>query len=167
MPRPCSVCAHDQRVEIDEQLVAGVGYRSIAERHSVTPSSLTRHRKSHVSPALAAIAAQREHDGALSLHDRVEALYTRAERILAQAEAGGQGSLSLGAIREMRSVCELLGRLSGELDDRPTVQVLNVQQSPDWLALRGVILTALAPHPDARAAVVAALSARDTPRKEA
>ncbi len=39
---------------------------------------------------------------------------------------------------------------SGELDDRPQVNVL---VAPEWLAVRSAVLAALAPYPAARVAV--------------
>lgn len=150
----CSICTNDDREAIDADLIAGLSYRDIAARYGVTPSSLTRHRKAHISPAIVAVAVAR----GTTLADRVEQLYDRASAILTTAERGGQGALSLAAIREMRSTCELLGRLSGELDDRPQVAIVNLASSPDWIGLRTAILGALSSHPAARDDVLAALA---------
>lgn len=49
---------------------------------------------------------------------------------------------------------ELLAKLLGELDDRPQV---NITLSAEWVQIRTVLLDALAPHPEARASVSAAL----------
>jgi hypothetical protein len=49
---------------------------------------------------------------------------------------------------------ELLGKLAGELDERPMV---NLNVSPQWLKLRAVIVGALEPHPAAHTAVLRAL----------
>ena len=49
---------------------------------------------------------------------------------------------------------ELLGKLAGELDDRPQVNVL---VSPEWLELRAVIVGALEPHSEACGAVLKAI----------
>lgn len=57
---------------------------------------------------------------------------------------------ALKAIDRIHKQIELLG----ELDDRPQVNVLVM---PEWLQLRGAILHALAPYPEARAAVAAHL----------
>jgi len=48
---------------------------------------------------------------------------------------------------------ELLAKLIGELDERP----VNILISPEWLELRSVIVGALAPHEEARGAVLRAL----------
>ncbi len=49
----------------------------------------------------------------------------------------------------------LLAKLSGEIDERSHVNVLIT--SPEWMQLSITILSALAPYPEATAAVKAAL----------
>ncbi len=55
-------------------------------------------------------------------------------------------------VKELRACLELSGRASGELNDRPQV-TLNLMASPEWLAVRDVILSALMAYPEARATV--------------
>jgi hypothetical protein len=55
---------------------------------------------------------------------------------------------------------ETIAKITGELNERPVVNVLNVAASPEWIELRSRILAALEPHPDARLAVAAALTGR-------
>ena len=104
-----------------------------------------------------AVQRRREQRGAETLVDRVERLYTRASRILDAAEADGHATVALSAVRELRGIVETLGRLTGELDDRPQVNVLNLVQSGDWQVARSRLLIALEPWPEARAAAAAAL----------
>ena len=78
--------------------------------------------------------------------------------ILLRAEGAGDLRTVLGAIREARGNVELLAKLSGELDERP---VVNLLISPEWLELRAVIVGALEPHPEALHAVVGALESAD------
>jgi hypothetical protein len=59
-------------------------------------------------------------------------------------------------VREARSTIELLLEVEGELDRGGTV---NIVISPEWGQVRTVLLTALAPYPDARFAVADALVA--------
>lgn len=154
MANPCSICTHEARDTIDEGLVSGVPYSKLAVTHGVGQTSLSRHRNRHLSPALAQLQAQgrpleEQYASALS---RLEGLYTRAERILDVAEGKGAASTSLAAIRELRTIVELLARVTGELDERP---VINLITAPDWVALRAAVLDALADDPEARARVVA------------
>lgn len=158
MGRACSICSHEDRQAIDEALVSGTGYRNLAERFSVSLAALSRHRNEHVSAALQAVVVEREREAAGSLLDRVESLIGRTEALLSSAEATGKVAQALGAVRELRALLELLGKASGELKPDGLVQVLNVQTSPEWLAIRQAVLLALAPHPEARVAVAGALA---------
>lgn len=160
MTARCTVCAHEQRKAIDEALVLGRSLRDVARQYGPSKDALTRHR-AHISPALQRMVERRQEAGPKAALDRLEDLYTRASRVLDAAEAEGKAALSLSAVRELRGVVETIARVTGELDERPTVNVLNLQTSSEWQSLRGAVLEALAPHPEALQAVVAALAAGD------
>ena len=87
--------------------------------------------------------------------DQVQTLRDRALKILDTVEKDNEWRIALGAIREARGCLELLGKLAGELQDAPTV---NVFVSAEWLEVQAVILGALEPHADARFAVSDALA---------
>ena len=61
---------------------------------------------------------------------------------------------ALAAIREARGCIELLGKLAGQLQTAPTI---NVIMSAEWQELQTLILAALEPYRDARLAVASAL----------
>jgi hypothetical protein len=153
----CKVCTHPDRPEIDADLAGGQSNLAVADAYSLSKDSVRRHRASHLSPSLKAVAAKRETAGAVKAIDRVEDLYARASGILEAATADGQAGVSLAAVRELRGLVELLAKLTGELDKRPQVQILNVSTSPEWGEIRGRLLGALSPYPDAAAAVAQAL----------
>ncbi|HET9530443.1 MAG TPA: hypothetical protein VFQ92_08835 [Blastocatellia bacterium] len=54
-----------------------------------------------------------------------------------------------------RGLFELLAKVEGKLNEQP---IVNVIVSPEWAALRAELMRALAPFPDARAAVAMSLS---------
>jgi hypothetical protein len=87
---------------------------------------------------------------------QIRALQQEALGILAAAKAEGKLGIALGAIGRAAECLAMIGKLTGELDERPHVQVLVT--SAEWLELRGLIVAALRPYPEARAAVEAALS---------
>jgi hypothetical protein len=89
--------------------------------------------------------------------ERIEDLYTRARAVLDAAESEGKASLSLAAIREARGLVETLAKITGELDERSTMQVVNVMTSPEWVAIRLAVMEELAAFPEAAAAVAARL----------
>lgn len=152
----CTICNHDDREAIDKALLLGTPLRDIARQFGVSKDAPSRHRP-HVSQSLSRVVAAREEAGATSALARLEDLHTRATRVLDASEADGKTSMSLAAIRELRGLVETIAKITGELDERPNMQVLNVATAPEWVAIRGVLMQALAPYPDAARAVAVAL----------
>ena len=171
MPRSCSICLHPDLAAIEQDVVAGVPLRTIVGQRegSGTPlskSALARHRAEHLSPSLITVVRAAEDERVIGLVDQLRSLLGHAVEILGDSRQQGKGSQALAAIREARALLEVIGRVSGELDDRPTVQVLNVWTDPEIVAMRTRLLAALAPFPEARLAAAAALSADRTPPRE-
>jgi hypothetical protein len=154
MPRRCTVCAHLQRQDIDELLVSGGPYRSIAKRFGLSESAVYRHKTEHLPAHLSKARAANEVAQADNLLDQVRNLQGHALDILERAEKTGDLRTALAAISQARGNLELLGKLAGELDERP---VVNLILSPEWLELRTVIVGALEPHPAAHRAILRAL----------
>jgi len=69
--------------------------------------------------------------------------------------------LVLRTSAQLQSNLELLAKLIGQLDERPQVNILVL---PEWEKIRYTMLQALAPYPEARAAVADALRAIDARR---
>ncbi len=155
MPRTCTICRHAEREAIDSALVERQPFRHIAAQHKVSTSALVRHFDDHLPPALVAATAAAEVAHADTILAQVQTLRDRALGILDSAEECKDLRTALGAIREARGCLELLGKLAGELQDAPAV---NVFVSAEWLQVQAIILTALEPHIDAKLAVAAALA---------
>jgi len=161
MAMTCTVCRHTDRAAIDSALVTGEPVRSVASRY-VTLSgrplghmALYRHKDEHLAPSLAKAQEAASVAQADDLLGQVRTMQGRALGILDTAEAAGQLLVALAAIREARGCLELLGKLLGQIDERPQINVL---VSPEWHQVRGLILAALLPYPEARGAVVERLS---------
>ncbi|HCG56410.1 MULTISPECIES: hypothetical protein [Brevibacterium] len=153
----CSVCRHPDRETVDRELVAGLTLREAADKYGLGKDAVGRHKRNHLSKTLKAVQERRETAGAQKAVDRAEELYVKASTILERSEEEGNGQLGLAAIKELRSTVELLAKLTGELDERPQVNVLNVSSSPEWLAIQQAMLEALSPFPEARIAVAGTL----------
>jgi hypothetical protein len=154
MPRTCTICTHERRDEIEDAFIAGTAKRRIATHYGVGEKSVRRHMREHL-PELLALARDAERAArADTLLDRIEALQRRIEEFLSRVEHTDNYSATLGAFREMRSNLELIGEVTKELDRAGTI---NLELSPEWLELRGVIVAALGPHPAARDSVLRAL----------
>ena len=155
MARTCTICRHAQRADIDKALVGHRPYRDIARQFGTSKDALIRHHDNHLPAALVKAKDAAEVAHADSILTQVQELRDKAMTILDTAcEDDGDKRIALGAIREARACLELLGKLAGELQDSPTI---NLFVSAEWLSVQAVILTALEPHADARFAVAAAL----------
>jgi hypothetical protein len=154
MPRRCTVCDHSERHSIDETLVTGAPYRSVAKRYELSESSVYRHKTEHLPTHLLKAKEVEEAARADDLLEQVRHLQAHALDILERAEKAGDLRTALAAISQARGNLELLGKLAGELDERP---IVNLNVSAEWLELRAVIVGALEPHPAAHKAVLRAL----------
>ena len=154
MPRSCTVCEHLEKDTIDRELVGSASNRSVASLYDVSEAAVRRHKANHLPAKLVMAVKAAEVVEADNLLHQVGDLQRRALAILDKAEETGELRTALSAIREARGNLELLAKLLGELDDRPTVNVLI---SPEWLELRTVIIGALEPYTDARGAVLRAI----------
>jgi len=156
VPRACTVCANPDRHAIDTALVAGEALRNIVERYGTSLGTLCRHKQEHLPVLLTKAAEAEDAADADDLLAQVRSLQQRTLGLLDQAEQAGRLGTAVMAIREARGNLELLAKLLGELDERP---VVNLLIAPEWLALRGRLLAALLPYPDARLALAEALHA--------
>ena len=155
MPRTCTICTHDKRPDIDRALVAREPFRHIAKRYSVSTAALVRHSDDHLPSSLIKAQEAREAAQADALLAQVVDLRDKALGVLEMAEGSADLRAAVSAIREARGCVELLGKLAGQLQVAPTI---NLVLMPEWREFQGAILQALAPHRNARLAVAAALS---------
>jgi hypothetical protein len=172
MPRVCTVCTHADRAAIDQALVSGTPAPRLAALYRVSPDAVLRHAANHL-PALlqqgqavaeqtraGALAEQQagQHEAAarhaLDVVAQLRAINNSTLHILREAREAKQHGIALQAIDRVQRQIELQAKLIGDLDDRP---VVNVLISAEWLQVRAVLLAALAPYPEARHAVAAAL----------
>lgn len=155
MPRVCTVCTHPERAAIDTALVAGGTYRDIAGRFRLTKSAVERHKAEHLPASLVAAVGAEEVRQALDVLQQLKTINGAALTVLRDARAAQDGDLALKAIDRIQRQIELQAKLLGELDERP---VVNVLLSSEWVQLRGRLVAALAPFPEARVAVAAVLA---------
>jgi hypothetical protein len=143
---------------VNAALVGGASAEAVARAHKLPARSVQRHADGHLPAALAKAQDAADVAHADRLLSDLEALQRRTLALLTRAENAGELMAALRAVREARGNLELMARIMGEIDERPT---FNVAVSAEWLEVRGVILTALAGHPEARTAVAAALAVRN------
>jgi hypothetical protein len=150
MARPCSVCGHAQRSEIDKALVANESYREVSRRYGLSVPAVGRHAKGHVGKAIERAVARREE----TLVQQIERYRVRLETSLTGAESAEDWRGVAALAREVRGFLELVARLTGQLRPDSQVNVAVIGFDP---TLQARIVRALAPFPGARQAVVAVL----------
>lgn len=156
MPRSCTICSNESREAMDQALVGGTALSEVAALFRVSDDALSRHKANHLPATLAKAHEVEEAASADNLLSRLRELNRETAAILKEARTKGSkdNELALKAIARVEKQIELEGRLLGELYDRPQV---NLYLSPEWLEVRAVIIAALAPHNEARHAVLGAL----------
>lgn len=153
-----TVTRHRKRAEIEAALAKGAPVRRIAARFGLSKSAAHRHKERMALEMAAAPSAK--DTTAEELLGKLGSLQGEAEGILAKAKRDGNHRAALGAIKESRSIIELLARMLGELQTGTTV---NITVSNQRIALRADLMMALAPYPEARVAVMHALEDHKQP----
>lgn len=159
MGRTCTVCSHKDVEEINKQLLSGPSLRTIAAQFNLTKTSLIRHRESHIPDLLLKSNDIQNITSADALLARLEeeAGFVRDMREAASAE--GDIELALKAVDRALKCVDLYAKIRGLIQTQPQVnlQQVNIYDNPEWVELRTLIITALDPYPEARAAVVHAI----------
>lgn len=165
---PCTICTHEKRAQIDLGIVHALSVPALAARFNVSADAIYRHRRRHLTAVQRAAILHALKPSAIDL-EKLQA--TESEGLLAQlvtqrARLLQQGDLAveLGDVRSAVAVenaitanLALVGKLMGQLVTRHEVRSASILISPDYIALRGTIMTALRPFPDAARAVAVAI----------
>jgi hypothetical protein len=115
MARPCTVCRHANRSEIDSALINGQSLRNIAKQFRIGATAVFRHKRDHIPKTLVkaaeADAEIQEVARGEDLLEQVRDLNQRTLRILQEAEKTGDSRTALAAVREARGNAELLCKM--------------------------------------------------------
>lgn len=161
--RPCHVCQHDRRAEIELRLANNTPITTLTQKYGLKKDSLYRHRAKHMdarliqqlqatgkpSPADLAELKRTESEGLLQtlVHERA-----RLQRIADKAELlddfANATRASLGSLKSS----ELIAKLLGDLKTGSTTH--NILLMPEHHAFRTAVIQALRAFPDAKRAVL-------------
>lgn len=123
MPRSCTVCNHLQRSAIETALLDKTSLRDIARQYATGKDALARHRDSCISAALSKAAEVKATLNGETLLARLKTINAETLTILKEARQDKNGELALKAIARVEKQLELEGKLLGELNDVPTVNL--------------------------------------------
>lgn len=112
MGQSCQVCSNPKRLDIDRGLVSGASLSSLAKLYGVSENSLSLHRDKHLSRQLMKHQETKEIIQGKELLKVIMRLLERCQTILDRAEADGNFSIALGAIREIRGTIALLSNIA-------------------------------------------------------
>ena len=154
MTRPCTVCGHDLHHEINVELVSPTrNYRRLAAQYGVSATALRRHAGEHLPKLLLKSTRGVEVARADDLLGTIERMIGRLEAFIDRAEEAEDGDAFLDHVAEWRKHIELLAKIAGQLQESQT----NIYLNPQWVELEATIVNALAPYPEARSVVAAAI----------
>jgi|GEM_PF-2067197 len=166
--RRCTVCNHPFRAKIDRFLVTKeMSHRAIADKFDLHADALYRHFKSHVAEEQKrqiALDVKRERDQEVAdelageqveIKSGLQKIIREIETILNRAKARGDDPMALTALRDLRATLLDLAKVYGSLKSEMTVTV-NLNDSPQWIVLRNVLLRVFEHHPAAKAEFIEA-----------
>jgi hypothetical protein len=143
MPRRCSVCTHPHRQQIDQAIVSGNSYRTVAQQFTISRDAAVRHRR-HLSVAVAKPLSSGQISPPETLLGQLEELRSEAQRLKQKAEGDGDYRAALAAVRELCRIVELVAKLCGQIDSRTETKILNVNFDQD--TVNRITKTFLARH---------------------
>jgi hypothetical protein len=170
----CVVCNHADRALIEFARVAGCSLDTIAAKHGISRDGVHRHMRNHVDDSaradyLAAVpmtdlAAKAAEEGisVLAYFSIMRATLMKQFQLAASLNDRNATATLSGRLTE---VLRAIGSISGEMGNMAvnnlTINNVSIMNSPVFASLQANLLHALAPFPEARAAVVNALRQMD------
>jgi len=156
MPRPCSICTHEKKQEIDQALIEGHSFRIISHEYNVSVNALGRHKRNgHISDKLIKAEEIREVVEADGLIEKLRYLQKETLLILQEAKDSKQNTVALYAIGRATNLLELQAKLAGRIEAE---KHLHLHVNPEWIELRTRILRIVEPFPEVKQRLIEALS---------
>ncbi len=169
----CVVCNHKDRALIEFARVAGASLDSVAAKHNISRDAIWRHMNKHVDDHARAdylaqvpmqdLAAKAAEEGVSVLGYFQIIRGTLMQEFQLAASIHDRVAMSSLASR-LTEVLRAVGSISGEMGNMVnnlTINNVSIMNSPVFANLQANLLHALAPFPEARAAVVNALRQMD------
>lgn len=176
-PGACQVCNSPHRHSVDVALAHGLGHDAIGKRYDLSPHSVQRHGKNHLSPQMMAAVQHALHPSAVDLdalkvsegenllHHLVHQRARIGQHIELAVSTGDAGAAIRGEAAITNNL-QLVSKLLGVLVNVHETRHQHILTHPDYLRLREVLLCALVPFPEARIAVGRALAGIETQAAE-
>ena len=161
MPRSCSICAREDVEQINQDIFNNVPFETMRDKYGASVGALHRHKEHTKMQYMAAKQVEATIQDPSAVMQRIAELDQRAEALYKSAVKAEDRLNATRALKEMREILTLYARMTGELNQQATVVHQHLHISPEWASLRSVMLQALQPYPEARAALIAALEGQN------
>jgi hypothetical protein len=168
----CTICSHPDKLRIELLRAAGSSLDSLAAKFDVSRDAIHRHWRAHVSveskarflcgPGDLATLAEKATAEGDSVLDYLRMCRTALVGQLAAVTEAGDARSATYVAGQLTRTLETIARVTGEIGQLAqslTINNVAVMTEPEFVRLQATLLRALAPFPDARAAVVQALNA--------
>src|SRR5215470_7789486 len=129
MARRCQCCSHRYLRRIDQALLRGDTFASVARRFSLSRYSVGRHQQ-HIKTALSVAQEQREQDEKYgsTLLDELAAIARDTERLQVDAENRQDIRAALMGISQRLKSLELKAKLTGAIPEQRSNVTVNLNQ---------------------------------------
>ncbi len=167
MSRPCHICNHQEKEEINRRLVRGDSIAGISREFVVGEDALRRHRDNHLPAGLAASPTAQELASADILLNEVRSLEADTRRLRDLAEQQGDLRTALLGVDKALRCLELYAKIQGQIDDRPQIHMaqISIYASPEWLTVGRALVEELSGYPELKARIAARLMALQESRQ--
>jgi hypothetical protein len=172
----CSICKHSDVERIERLLSGGASLKACARKFALAYHSLRRHARNHLTAEqrakhIAGAALSRDElaeevaDESIGYLDHYRITRGHLYRGIRVADEAKDLSLLSGLVGRLHENLRDSARLTGDLQRGPLLAInqttVNFLANPDAARAVACIVSAVAPYPEARAAVVAALRVLD------
>lgn len=153
----CGVCRHPDHQEYERQILTSeITQKHAAELMGVHKSSLSRHMSNCVAKRFTQLVKPEPTQvDDLNVINALTSSHRTTLEILRDSLEEGDRKTALIALQTEIKQLDLLAKVTGQLDETPSVNIL---LSPEYLILKQVVVTALSDYPDARLQVSDALA---------
>jgi hypothetical protein len=121
----CKICSHQNRLEIDREIVAGQPHTKIGKKYGVTNQSVRNHAARHLSRQLLQSYERKGRLVSDELVDQFEGLFVKArelhEKSLARDSLSGD-NLALRALGEQRAILDTMCRIMALLVEAKSLE---------------------------------------------
>ena len=157
----CKCCQYPGHLELDKAYLNNeISLQQYADKVGCAKPSVERHVKGHLPEALLKAKDIEDVANGDSLLDELCKARDRTYSLLDKAEAAANTKIygaPVAYLKEIREQLKFIAELEGKLSSQPQITIIN---NPQWVELRTLIIGALEPYPEAREAVVHAISSK-------